>query len=381
MFVKIRDIDIHVQRHGPPGAAPLVLLHSLGTSGAIFEAMLPALSRYFHVIVPDLRGHGLSSGTPGPYSAELLADDVLALLEGFGIEQAHLAGISIGGLIAQAAAARAPQRLASLTLIDTALRIPPPEGWRERAALVRTEGIATIEAAALARWVTPGFAHTPQAAGLRAMLTRTPAEFYAAACEAIAAADFSASTAALDLPALVLVGAQDESTPPEAAAALHRAIPGSVYKIIADAAHLPVVEQPQRVAEAMLEFLLPANEDSLAAGMAVRKAVLGEAHVARATAAATSLDRDFQAFITRTAWGGVWARPGLDRRTRSLLTIAMMASLGHEEELKLHLHASRNTGATPEDIAEVLLQVGVYAGIPAANSAFRHAKTILQETP
>ncbi len=114
--------------------------------------------------------------------------------------------------------------------------------------------------------------------------------------------------------------------------------------------------------------------------MQVRRAVLGDAHVARAEAAKTPLDSDFQAFITRTAWGSVWTRPGLDRRTRSLLTIAMMASLGHEEELKLHLRATRNTGASPADVAEVLMQVAVYVGVPAANAAFRHAKEILGET-
>jgi 4-carboxymuconolactone decarboxylase len=113
--------------------------------------------------------------------------------------------------------------------------------------------------------------------------------------------------------------------------------------------------------------------------MAVRRQVLGEAHVARATANVTDVDRDFQAFITRTAWGGVWTRPGLDRRTRSMLTIAVLASLGHEEELKLHLRASKNTGATPGDIAEVLMQVAVYAGVPAANSAVRTAKEIFKE--
>jgi len=109
-------------------------------------------------------------------------------------------------------------------------------------------------------------------------------------------------------------------------------------------------------------------------GLAVRKAVLGEAHVARASANATPFDRDFQAFITQHAWGGIWTRPGLDRRTRSLLTIAMLAALGHHEELKLHIRATRNTGATRDDVKEALMQVAVYAGVPAANAAFQHAK-------
>jgi 3-oxoadipate enol-lactonase/4-carboxymuconolactone decarboxylase len=126
-------------------------------------------------------------------------------------------------------------------------------------------------------------------------------------------------------------------------------------------------------------FLQPDASDPYEAGMAVRRQVLGGAHVERATARITDLDRDFQHFITRTAWGGVWTRPGLDRRTRSLLTLALMAALGHEEELKLHVRASRNTGATEADIAEVMIQVAAYAGIPAANSAVRAAKETLKE--
>ncbi len=109
-------------------------------------------------------------------------------------------------------------------------------------------------------------------------------------------------------------------------------------------------------------------------GLAVRKSVLGEAHVERSRANASPFDRDFQTFITQYAWGGIWTRPGLDRKTRSLLTIAMLAALGHTEELKLHIRATRNTGATRDEVREVLLQVAVYAGVPAANSAFHHAR-------
>jgi 4-carboxymuconolactone decarboxylase len=112
-------------------------------------------------------------------------------------------------------------------------------------------------------------------------------------------------------------------------------------------------------------------------GMRVRREVLGDEHVARAQARQTSFDADFQRFITETAWGSLWARPDLDRRTRSLITIAILAALGRIEELALHLRASQNTGAAPHEIAEALLHVAVYAGIPAANSAFALAKSIL----
>lgn len=111
-------------------------------------------------------------------------------------------------------------------------------------------------------------------------------------------------------------------------------------------------------------------------GMKVRKEVLGEDHVARALDQATDLDADFQKFITETAWGSVWARPNLDRRARSLVTIAILAALGREE-LALHLRASRNVGVDPKEIVEVLLHVAAYAGIPAANQAFAMAKSEL----
>ena len=114
-------------------------------------------------------------------------------------------------------------------------------------------------------------------------------------------------------------------------------------------------------------------------GLRVRKEVLGAEHVARAQEQTTAFDADFQRFITETAWGAVWARPDLDRRIRSLVTIGILAALGREE-LALHLRASRNTGATPREIAEVRLHVALYAGIPAANAAFAEAKKILGES-
>ena len=122
------------------------------------------------------------------------------------------------------------------------------------------------------------------------------------------------------------------------------------------------------------------DESRFEAGMQVRRAVLGDAHVDRARARQTDFDAPFQRFITETAWGSVWARPGIERSTRSLVTIALLAALGREEELALHLRASRNTGATPEEIREVLLHVAIYAGVPAANAAMTLAKEILFDT-
>ncbi|MEV4808952.1 4-carboxymuconolactone decarboxylase [Micromonospora avicenniae] len=122
------------------------------------------------------------------------------------------------------------------------------------------------------------------------------------------------------------------------------------------------------------------DRDRHEAGMTVRREVLGDAHVDRAIAGADEFTADFQDFITRYAWGEIWTRPGLDRRTRSCVTLAVLATLHHDEELAMHVRAALRNGLTPEEVSEVLLQVGVYAGVPAANRAFKVAwETLRQE--
>jgi len=119
------------------------------------------------------------------------------------------------------------------------------------------------------------------------------------------------------------------------------------------------------------------SDDALARGLAVRKAILGDEHVARAQANTTALDDDFQRFITEVAWGSVWSRPGLDRRSRHLITLAMLAALDKHDELAMHIAATARTGVTTEELKEVLLQVAIYAGVPSANAAFAIAKRVL----
>ena len=115
-------------------------------------------------------------------------------------------------------------------------------------------------------------------------------------------------------------------------------------------------------------------------GMEIRRAILGDEHVNKAEESKTEFDADFQEYITMSAWGQVWSRPGLTKRERSLIVIAMLVTLGRDEELEMHLRATKNTGASKEDVKEVLLQVGVYAGLPAANKAFKIAKQVFSET-
>lgn len=385
MFVMAGDINVHVRIDGRDGSPPLVLLHSLGTDHRVWDDQAAALARSFRVIRPDMRGHGLTESTPGDYTMAQLAGDVAAVLDALGVGAAVIGGISIGGMIAQEFAARHPGRTEALMLCDTAMAIPSLESWRERVVSVRGQGIGAIEDGVLARWVTPGFIDAPPARGLRAMLRGTSIDGYAGCAMAIAMADLGPTTRRLKVPALVLVGDGDVSTPVASAQALMTALveagaPDVRFAVIENAAHIPTVEKSADVTRAMLDFLAArGGGDAYEAGLGVRRAVLGPAHVARSLDGATEFDRDFQRFITETAWGKVWTRPGLPRAMRSLLVLAITASLGREEEFKLHLRATRNTGATREEIAETLMQVAVYAGVPAANSAFRMAKAIFRE--
>ena len=373
MFLRAHDITMHVRIDGPIAATPLVMLHSLGTTHAVWDAQAEALAGPFRIIRPDLRGHGLTEVPAGPYTIEQMAADVLAVLDALHVDHAHVAGLSIGGLIAQSMAHQEPSRIASLMLCDTALAITPRQGWTDRAAAVRAGGIAPIADAVMSRWLTPDYLAEPGADGLRTMLLRTAPEGYAAAAEAIGAADFTVKTAALTVPALVMVGERDEATPPAMAQALAAALHAPLVTL-PGAAHIPTVQVPELVTAALKDFLLPPITDMLAAGTAMRRRVLGAAHVDRSVGGATEFDRAFIEFITTTAWGGIWTRPGLDLRTRSLLVLTILATLGHHEELRLHLRATRNTGATPAEIGEAMMHVAGYAGIPAANSAMRIAK-------
>jgi 3-oxoadipate enol-lactonase/4-carboxymuconolactone decarboxylase len=379
-FVDIHGHAIHVAIDGPPGAPAILLMHSLGSGMQVWDAQAAALARELRVVRFDVRGHGLSELSAAPFTLDDLAADALAVLDAFGIAAAHVGGVSLGGLIAQAIAARAPDRVRSLILCDTALAIPPPALWYQRAAAARAGGMAPLADGTMSRWVSPAYAASPAGRGLRALLVRTPAEGYAAAAEALAVADFTRTSAQIRVPTLVIVGALDPSTPVDSAEALRDTIPGATLRVIPDALHLPLVEVPDVVTAAIRDFVQPpADLDAL--GARVRAEVLGADHVARAAAATTALDRDFQAYITRAAWGSVWARPHFDRRTRSIVTLAVLAALGHDHELALHIRAMKHTGASYADLTELLLHVAVYAGVPAANTAMRIAKHIAELAP
>lgn len=255
-FTLVRGLSVHYRVAGPAEAPPLLLIHSLGTSMEMWAPQAAALAGKFRVISYDLRGHGLSEATDGPYTLPLLADDALGLLDALGIERAHVAGVSLGGMIAQTLGIEAGGRLRSLVLGDTASLIGPKSNWDSRAATIRADGMATIVDAILSRWFTAGFiTEAPQIArGFGAMLLRMPAEAYISAACAVRDGDTTASLGRIGCPTLVLVGDEDVSTPPAAAEALKAGIPGAKLVVIENAAHIPTVERPEAVTAAMVSF-------------------------------------------------------------------------------------------------------------------------------
>jgi 3-oxoadipate enol-lactonase/4-carboxymuconolactone decarboxylase len=370
-------MDLHHRIDGPEGAPVLVLANSLGTDLHLWDAQVEVLARRLRVVRFDHRGHGSSAWTEpsAPLSIDDLGRDVIDLMDRLEIERASIAGVSIGGMTAMAAARLAPERVDRLVLCCTSAHMPPPEAWRERAALVRAEGMTAVVDAVLTRWFTDQFreAQPGIVERVRAMLLATDPAAYAACCEAIAGMDQRDAIRTITAPTLVIAGAADPATPPDHGAAIAASISGARLLVVPGAAHLANIERANVVTAAMVAHLDP---DSALAGERVRREVLGDAHVDAGAARATDLTRDFQSWITSNAWG-VWSRPGLDRRTRSAITVAMLVALGRDEELALHLRAAQKNGLTRSELSEILLQSAVYCGVPAANHAFAIAARVL----
>jgi 3-oxoadipate enol-lactonase/4-carboxymuconolactone decarboxylase len=253
MFEHVGELIVHYVEQGPPDAPVLLMLHSLGTNLHVWDPQARALSRHFRVIRPDIRGHGLTEVTAGPYAMAQLAQDALGLLAALGVRRAHVAGISIGGRIAMEMASQSPGSVESLILCDTALAFPPTELWQQRADAVRSGGMEAIAGPVLARWVVDSA--RPDSRGLRLMLLRTPTEGYAGAAEALRDATPDSVLGRIAYPTTILVGEQDSSTPLAAAHAIHAAIPGSRLTIIPGGAHIPTFECSNAVTEAIRSAL------------------------------------------------------------------------------------------------------------------------------
>lgn len=365
---------------GPQDADLLLLGPSLGTSAiALWGLAAEQLAKRLRVVAWDLPGHGRSPAAP--FRMPDLAAGVLALVDEIAPGAAfHYAGNSIGGSVGLQLLLDAPERLSSATLLCTGATIGRAEDWATRAATVRTSGTGAVVEASLQRWFAPGFTdRAPElVAALVEALRGTDNESYAQACEALADFDVTAQLGRIAAPVLAIAGSHDGATPPELLGQIASGVQHGRLVVLDAVGHLAPVEAPEATANLVLDHLM-VRDPVYAAGMSVRRNVLGDTHVDRTVAHTTEFTADFQELITRYAWGSIWTRDGLDRRSRSMVTLTALVARGHHEELALHLRAARRNGLSNDEIKEVLLQTAIYCGVPDANTAFRIAAQVLAD--
>ncbi|HUI57222.1 MAG TPA: 3-oxoadipate enol-lactonase [Bryobacteraceae bacterium] len=374
-LIEIAGIRHYYRMEGAEDAPVLMFSHSLGCDHSQWDAQAAQLQTHFRVLRYDTRGHGASDATRGDYTIELLARDALAIADGLGIERFAFCGLSLGGMIAQWLAAFAPDRLTHVVLANTSSRLSDPSLMENRRRTVLEQGMAAIADGVMQRFFTAASLSTnsPAVANIRRVLLATNPAGYAGCCGAVRDMNQTSILSSIRTPALIIAGDRDVSTPWEGPGdVLAREIPQTRVEHL-PTAHLSNVERPRSFNAALLRFLLPAQADPLVSGFEKRRAVLGDAYVDRAIAATSDFTRAFQELITRYAWGSIWQRPGLDDRSRRLLALTATAALGRSEEFRMHVRTGLQHELEPCDLEEALLQVAVYAGIPAANTGFQIA--------
>jgi 3-oxoadipate enol-lactonase/4-carboxymuconolactone decarboxylase len=374
-FITANDIRQFYRLEGQPGKPALVLSHSLGADHGMWAPQVTHLLSHFQVLRYDTRGHGASDAPKGEYSIEMLGRDVLGLADALGIKQFAFCGLSMGGAVGQWLATNTQERLTGLVLANTSAQFGPRSNWETRMKAVTDGGMAAIVDVVMGRFFSPEvLATNVYAASVKSVFLGMDAAGYLGCCAAIRDFDSRGSLGKIRVPTLVIVGDRDVSTPWEGhGEVLTRDIPGA-RAVRLPAAHLSNIERPRWFTTALLEFLRAGSvTDAREAGLAVRREMLGDAHVDRAIASTNDFNREFQDLITRYAWGTVWTRPGLDLRTRRLLVLATMAALGRWEDFSMHVRAGLAHELEPCDLKEVLLQTAIYAGVPAANTGFHLA--------
>ena len=255
MFIQSNGQSHHVLVAGDPKRPAVVLLHSLGGNALIWAPQIADLSIDHYVICPDLRGHGLTQLSDVPVTIEVLADDIRGILDALEISKVRVAGLSIGGMVAQALAAIDKSRVDALAIFDSSVASLDPQMWRDRAQKIRNDGLPSIAAGVLSRWVIPQSAGHPGTAALARVLAQTLDEGYAAGCDALAVADCRAGSAALAIPVIVAVGEADQATPPAASEILAATIPGAQLRILKGSAHIPTLHRAGDVTAILRDML------------------------------------------------------------------------------------------------------------------------------
>ncbi|KPF71618.1 3-oxoadipate enol-lactonase [Bosea sp. AAP35] len=246
----------NIRFDGPTEAPVLMLSNSLGTNLSMWDPQIPEWSRHFRVLRYDSRGHGLSVATDKAFAIDTLGRDALAILDHFGIENAHWCGVSKGGMVGQWLATHARERMGRLVLANTAAHMGPASLWDGRIETARSQGMDALVKGVLERWFSPRFreAEPTTVARVGSMLTTTPAIGYATCCAAIRDMDQREAIRSVTNPVLVIIGTVDPATPPAAGHLIAQAIPGS-RTVELEAAHLSNLEQPEAFTNAVQDFL------------------------------------------------------------------------------------------------------------------------------
>jgi 3-oxoadipate enol-lactonase/4-carboxymuconolactone decarboxylase len=381
-FVTVNNLRLYYRQEGRVGAPVLMLSHSIGTDHGMWAPQMADLLQHFQVLRYDTRGHGASDAPEGEYSIEQLGRDVLGLADALHISKFAFCGLSMGGAIGLWLAINVPDRLTALVLANTSPQFGPPANWDTRRKTVLENGMASIADMVMQRFFSPETLVRADAysSSVKSVFLATDPNGYAGCCSALRDVDHRNLLAKIKVPTLVIAGDKDVSTPWEGHGELLAQEISGAKSVRLPATHLSNIEKPRSFTSALLEFLQPAKAgDPIEAGFAVRRAVLGDAHVDRAIAGTTDFSHDFQHLITRYAWGTIWTRPGLDHRTRRLLVLATMLALGRWEEFSMHVRAGLMHELEPCDLKEVLLQAAIYAGVPAANTGFHLASEEIEK--
>ena len=252
------DLRLNAELTGPVDGAPVVLLHAHGTQLRLWDpvvAHLHASGRRYRILALDLRGHGASDTPPGPYAMGALIRDAERVMDHFGLRDAVVVGLCLGGMIAQGLATKRLDLVRAMVLSNTAARIGIASHWQARIDAVRAGGMEAIVPQTLDRWFGRRWRDLPQVAQAHAMLLATPPEGWMAAAAAIAGTDFYTPTAALTLPTLVLAGVNDGATPPDLVKETADLILGSRFALIRGAGHLPMIDQPDAYDTELATFL------------------------------------------------------------------------------------------------------------------------------